>query len=887
MKTNLRYVLPIAMLLTIFSASGQAFFFKKESSQSKISNNLKSLTSGSVYQFDNAVLSQYLQKQHSSLNKGAEVALMLPDSNDNFVEYMVTESSVMHPDLQAKYPDIRSYVGYQTNNPSVVVRFSLSPNKGFSGVVLGIENTLTLSPAENNSNLISVKNKSDLLKENSFLCKTIDNLKNEATQKSSELKDADDSQKRTYRIAISVTGEYAAYHGGTLAGVNAALVASLANVNAIFENEFNVSLQLIANNDDVIYLDASTDPYSNINNYNSEVANVMNTEILDANYDVGHLLATSTGYDGDAGCIGCVCNNGGTVGVNHKGSAFTASAAPGGIIFDVDLFAHELGHQLGASHTWTFDGNEGYNSQMEPGSGSTIMGYAGIAGSYNIQANSDAYFHAVSINQVTTTIQGTSCATITNTGNTTPTANAGPDLILPVGTAFKLIGSGSDADGDTITYCWEQFNENNAATTLPNSNSTNSNSVLFRSFAPTTSNVRYFPNLTDLKFGIDANKWEKVPNVNRTVDFRLTVRDNKPGGANNTHDDMVVTFSTSYGPFEITSQNTTGIVWSGGSTETITWNVNNTNSLTGASNVNILLSTDGGVTYNEIVNNVPNNGSYTLTVPNTPSPYCRIMIEPTNNHFFAINTEDFAIDYNVNTTCSTYNSSSNLGLVITDNTGSFSQSSSIFIGETGVIEDLNIGIDITHTYIGDLAIALTSPDGTTKLLKSFDDCSSEDDMLMVFDDNEQPLDCGDSASNNSFESIRSLLSSFNGENLSGNWTLSLGDFGNGDIGTLNSWYVEVCETTETNLGIETFEITTLKVFPNPNTGEFTIQLNNSGAKQLNLNIVDISGRIIYKNTYNNSGNFSEKLNLTSAQTGVYFLNVDDGYKRSTKKIVIK
>ncbi|MCB4807467.1 M12 family metallo-peptidase [Tamlana sp. 62-3] len=887
MKTNLRYVLSIAMLLTIFSASGQAFFLKKESSQSKTSNNLKSVISGSVYQFDNTALSQYLQKQSAGLNKEVDLTLMLPDSDDNLVEYIVEEASVMHPDLQAKYPEIRSYVGYQTNNPSVVVRFSLSPNKGFTGLVLGGEQTLTMLPDENNSNLISVKNKSDLLKENSFLCKTIDNFKNQTTQKSGELKDADDSQKRTYRIAISVTGEYAAYHGGTLSGVNAALAASLTNVNAIFENEFNVSLQLIANNDDIIYLNASTDPYSNINNYNSEVANVMNTEILDANYDVGHLLATSTGYDGDAGCIGCVCNNGGTVGVNHKGSAFTASETPGGVIFDVDLFAHELGHQLGASHTWTFGGNEGFNSQMEPGSGSTIMGYAGIAGSYNVQANSDAYFHAISIDQVVTTIQGTSCATITNTGNTTPTANAGPDLILPIGTAFKLIGSSSDADGDAITYCWEQFNENNAATTLPNSNSTNSNSVLFRSFAPTTSSERYFPNLKDLKFGIEANKWEKVPNVNRTVDFRLTVRDNKPGGANNTHDDMVVTFSTSYGPFEITSQNTTGIVWTGGSTETITWNVNNTNSLTGASNVNILLSTDGGVTYTEIANNIPNNGSYSITVPNTPSPYCRIMIEPTNNYFFAINTEDFAIDYSVGTTCSTYNSSSNLNLTITDNTGSFSQSSSIFIGDSGVIEDLNIGIDITHPYIGDLVIALTSPDGTTKLLKSFDDCSNEDDMLMVFNDNEQPLDCSDSASNKSYESIRSLLSSFNGENLNGNWTLSLGDFGNGDVGTLNSWYVEVCETTETQLDVEDFEIGDLKVYPNPNKGEFTVQLGNSESDFLNLKVVDVRGRVIYKNTLENRGYFKEIIQLKTAQTGVYFLSVDDGKNQSIKKLIVK
>ncbi|WP_052825867.1 reprolysin-like metallopeptidase [Neotamlana nanhaiensis] len=887
MKTKLHYVLSIAMLLVIFSASGQTFFFKKASQQNKSLSNLKSVKNEAIYQFNHTDLSNYLVKTHASINQEQSATLNIPDVDGNLVEYTVTEASVMHPDLQAIYPEIRSYVGYQTNNPSAIIRFSLSPNNGFSGIVLSEKNTLTFTPNKKQPHLISAQKKSDIFNDDSFECKTLSAIKNQNTSKSNGLKDADDSQKRTYRIAISVTGEYAAYHGSTLAGVNAALAASLTNVNAVYENEFNVSLQLIANNNDVIYLDASSDPYTGINNYNSQVANVFNTELTEADYDVGHLLAVSDGYDGNSACIGCVCNNGGTVGVNHKGSAFTAGAIPEGITFDIDFFAHELGHQFGATHTWTYDGNEGHNSQMEPGSGSTIMGYAGIGDSENVQANSDPYFHAISIEQITNTIKGTSCPTITNTGNTTPTANAGSNLILPIGTAFKLIGSGSDADGDAITYCWEQFNENNAATSIPNPNSTNSNSVLFRSFAPTTSNTRYFPNLSDLKFGINAVRWERVPNVNRTADFRLTVRDNKAGGANNTHDDMFVTFDSNYGPFEITSQNTNGIIWTSGTTETITWNVNNTTSLSGATNVNILLSTNGGETYNHLVTNIPNNGSYTITVPSTPAPYCRLMIEPTNNNFFAINSKDFAIDYTINTTCETYNSASNMGLVITDNSNNFSQSNSIFIGDSGSVSDINVGIDITHPYIGDLAIALTSPDGTTILLKSPGDCSSEDNILTIFNDDNIDIDCTDLASNNSYKSIRSLLSSFNGENLSGNWTLSLGDFGNGDVGTLNSWYVESCETTETNLGIETFEISTLKVFPNPNTGEFTIQLNNSGAKQLNLNIVDISGRIIYKNTYNNPGNFSEKLNLTSAQTGVYFLNVDDGYKRSTKKIVIK
>jgi len=524
---------------------------------------------------------------------------------------------------------------------------------------------------------------------------------------------------------------------------------------------------------------------------------------------------------------------------------------------------------------------------MEPGSGSTIMGYAGITGSTNIQTNSDAYFHAISIEQITTYIKSTSCASIVNTGNTTPTVNAGSDLILPIGTAFKLNGSGSDVDGDIITYCWEQINEDDAATTYPNPNSSNPNSVLFRSYPPTISSTRFFPNLSDLKFGVNATQWEKIPNTDRTADFRLTVRDNKPGGANNAHDDMQITFDTSYGPFEITSQNTSGISWTSGTNETITWNVNNTNALTGATNVNILLSTDGGITYNTVVSNITNNGSYSLTVPNTPAPYCRLMIEPTNNNFFAINSEDFAIDYLVSTTCTQYNSPSSLGIAITDNGGGFTQNHIINIPDSATLSDINIGIDITHTYIGDLAIAVLSPNSTELLLKSSNDCDSEENIVGRFDDSAIIFNCSNAASNIASKPINDLLSGFNGEDTFGNWTIKLGDFENGDTGTLNSWFVEVCETTETPLNIDNFDFLDFKVYPNPNKGEFTIKLSNTLLSKIYIDIYDLRGRTIYKNSFKNDKDFTEKISLKNAQSGMYILNVSDGIKQSTRKIIIQ
>ena len=884
MRTKLHYVLSIAMFLYSFSGFGQTIFLKKTDYKTKTIATGKHINPEIAYEFNYSKLSKTLShnNKNTRIKNTPKTIVSFPDINGNLINYNVTEASVMHPDLQAKYPNIRTYIGHATNGSSSIIRFSLSPYKGLTGIVLGNKQTLTYKPDIDNPNIITVQNKTDLLKNDAFHCKTINSFFNKKnTLKSITSKNANDSQKRTYKIALSVTGEYANYHGGSLENVNAALVATLTNINAVFENDFNTSLQLVANNDDVIFLDPQSDPYSNTGNYNNELQTTLDNTILDANYDIGHLLAAS-GFDGNSGCVGCVCISG------SKGSAFTSNNIPSGFNFDIDLVAHEIGHQFGANHTWTYSNNEGENVQMEPGSGSTIMGYAGITGSTNVQSRSDPYFHAISIEQIMTYLKSTSCAITTHTGNTTPVTNAGNNLTLPISTPFKLIGTGSDADGDIITYCWEQINEDNAATTYPNPNSTNSNSILFRSYSPTTNNTRYFPNLSDLKFGINTSQWEKIPNVSRTADFRLTIRDNKAGGGNNSHDDMQVLFDTNYGPFEITSQNTSNILWQNGTTETITWNVNNTNNLAGAENVNILLSIDGGATYNTIVNNIPNNGSYTLTIPNTPAPYCRLMIAPTNNNFFAINTEDFAIDYTINTKCTQYHSDLNLDINITDNGGFFTENHTINIPDSNTITDVNIGVDLTHSYIGDLALKVLSPNNTETLLKNLNDCSAENNIQGIFNDNAIAFNCNDLNQGFTYKSLHDLLSNFNGENSAGNWTIQLGDYASGDSGILHSWYVEICQTTLTSLSTEpTNNFNNFKIFPNPNQGVFTIQFNGGLSNTIEIIVFDLRGRIIYKNNFNDASQFNEKINLNHAETGLYILNISNGIKKITKKIIVK
>ena len=251
------------------------------------------------------------------------------------------------------------------------------------------------------------------------------------------------------------------------------------------------------------------------------------------------------GNNGNAGCIGCVCVN------NQKGSAFTSRNIPEGDPFDVDYVAHEMGHQFGANHTWTFGGNEGTNVQMEPGSGSTIMGYAGITGATDVQPNSDPYFHAISIEQVTDYVKSTSCQTNTNTGNSVPSVNAGSNYTIPQGTPFELVGSASDPDGDALTYCWEQMDENNASTTYPSATATTvwlSVLICLRLLL-----IVSFRHCLPFWRGSTATTWEVIPTVGRTLNFRLTVRDNVAGGGTNESDNMVVTVNGSTGPFVLTA----------------------------------------------------------------------------------------------------------------------------------------------------------------------------------------------------------------------------------------------------------------------------------------------------------------------------------------------
>jgi hypothetical protein len=578
---------------------------------------------------------------------GQRVTVSFPTPEGNFERFSVVEASVLHPDLAAKYPGIKSYAGQGIDDPTANIRFSLSDQRGFHGMVLtSSKSSYYIDPYSEDLKLYSIYKRADLTRTSDFSCMT-DEGSGRSTENSFDPSNArtNDKKLRKYRLALSCTAEYGNIFAGTTgtdaekkARILAQMNITMTRVNGIYEKDLAITMEIVPNNDAIIYYGSTTtDPWSS--EWNTKTQQVNDANIGNANYDIGHNFNTTGG--GNAGCIGCVCTTG------SKGSGYTGRADPTGDAFDIDYVAHEMGHQFGGYHTQsntTCRSGSG-TTEVEPGSGSTIMGYAGICAA-NVQNNSDAYFAYVNIRDISANVQSgasSGCAQVIAITNNAPSANAGLDYTIPKSTAFALKGTGSDPDGDAITYTWEQNDPGN-----PNSNSapTSTRTVgpMFRSRQGTSSPIRVFPQMSDVVANNLAPTWEVIPSVARTLNFSLVTRDNKSGGGQTSDDLMVVTVNGTAGPFVVSAPNT-AVSWAVGSSQTVTWSVAGTNvAPVNCANVNILLSTDGGYTYPvTLIANTPNDGSQAITVPNNAGTTCRVKVEAADNIFFDISNTNFTI----------------------------------------------------------------------------------------------------------------------------------------------------------------------------------------------------------------------------------------------------
>ncbi|MEM9025266.1 MAG: zinc-dependent metalloprotease family protein, partial [Bacteroidota bacterium] len=336
-------------------------------------------------------------------------------------------------------------------------------------------------------------------------------------------------------LALACTGEYAAFHGGTVNDVIDAYNTSLTRVNGVYEREVAIHMNIISGVENIIFLNGATDPYDNGNGgaMLGQNQTTCDNNIGSANYDIGHVYSTG---GGGVAYLQSPCGN-------LKAGGVTGQGSPVGDPFDIDYVCHEMGHQYGGNHTQNNSCNRASSAAFEPGSASTIMGYAGIC-SPNLQSNSDDYFHIHSFNEMvafSVSGNGNTCATVTNTGNIVPTVSAGNDYTIPGVTPFELTASGNDGDGDELTYTWEQYDLGPATAGGDNDLSQPSgNQPTFRSWKGTTDPTRVFPRIQDLVNNTTV-VGEHLPDYDRNMNFRCSVRDNRAGGGGVNEDEMTIT----------------------------------------------------------------------------------------------------------------------------------------------------------------------------------------------------------------------------------------------------------------------------------------------------------------------------------------------------------
>jgi hypothetical protein len=601
--------------------------------------------------------------------------ISLPNADGQIEQFEIKEASNFEPALQARFPEIRAFSGKGITDKYATLKLSLSP-QGIQAMVFRTEKENEfIEPYSADHTVYTVfKKQARVLP---WKCSTPEQqLATNIGNQLSNVTARSTGDAKTLRLAQSVTAEYSNYFGATSASqvalVLAAVNATLTRCNGVYEKDLAIHLNLISATTNVFYYDPATDPYDDASTgaggaWNSELQNTLTSVIGAANYDIGHLFGASGG-GGNAGCIGCICVD------NQKGSGFTSPAdgIPQGDNFDIDYVVHEVGHQLGANHTFSMT-NEGTGVNVEPGSGITIMGYAGIT-DQDLAPHSIAIYHAASIAQIQANLSSVTCPITTSIAgnNATPVASAGSNYTIPISTPFALTGSATDANaGDVLTYCWEQ--NDNASSSQTGANSVASPAKAsgpnWISFPATTSPTRYFPKMETILAGglvsgplpggdAGANT-EALSSVSRTLHFRLTVRDNvtysstAPVTIGQTNfSDMTVTVTNSSGPFAVTSPNT-AVSWPGNSSQTITWNVANTTAApVSCANVKISISTDGGTTFSTLVASTPNDGSEVVTIPNTPTTTARIKVEAIGNIFFDISNTNFTIGSGSTDTCS-------------------------------------------------------------------------------------------------------------------------------------------------------------------------------------------------------------------------------------------
>ena len=624
-----------------------------------------------TFKVDRAALQAILNSAPMEFTGRNKPVLSLPMPDGTFQRFSIEESPIMEAGLAVQFPEIKTYRAQGIDDPTASCRFDLLPS-GFHAMIISSTGTSYIDPyAKGDTSNYVVHAKGTLQRRagsnqyclfggiKEMVGGKEDILPEQQLDAAPEVTSG--TQLRTYRLALAATNEYSVAVGGnTVAGTLAAQVLIMNRVNGVYERDLAIHMNIVANNNLIVYAGnrmcggvactAANDPYTNDDPdalLDQNQAN-LDSVIGDASYDIGHVF--STGGGGLASLDGpCATGN--------KASAETGLDNPVGDDFAIDFVAHEMGHQFGALHTFNTScgGNRDSSAAYEPGSGITIMAYAGVCGAQDLAGHSIDTFHVRSLEEIVAysqTSTGNNCALTTATGNTPPTVSVvgGPSFNIPANTPFTLNATGSDANGDTITYDWQEYDLGASSSAIPNTDSTGARPIL-RPYLPTTG-ARTFPqlqyiltnaNVPPSTYGAGFLTGELLPQITRTMTFKVIARDSRANGGGINTANATVSVTNTGTAFAVTAPNT-AVSWAGNSAQTVTWNAAGTAAApVNAANVDILFSSDGGQTFPTVLKSAtPNDGSETITVPNVTSSTARIKVQATGNIFFDISNVNFS-----------------------------------------------------------------------------------------------------------------------------------------------------------------------------------------------------------------------------------------------------
>ncbi len=797
----------------------------------------------------------------------SRVSLRMPvDFQGHEDVFTMYETQYMEEGLAAKYPNYKTYVGSSKSGRKLYI--TLTPFESNFVVLQPDKATYLIKPYTDSNTFIGFHIDKQIDEHFDFMCETEGEIFHRDMPSGARF---DDRILRKYRYAISTTGEFSQYTWQRLgvsnsasdadkkAAVISALLTAVSRINSVYETDMSMSFTLVNNNDLIVYLDASTDPFNNSTTNMSSLLganqNTVDANIGQSNYDVSQVWCQ--GVLQGLAMLGVVCTN-------SKASGAVRGPQPETDRFIISVASHEMGHQFGATHTFSNScgGNRTLQTAFESGSGATIMAYAGICPP-NLQNWTYDRFYKASIQQFRQNLSTTgTCAQEINLTNQPPVVNAGVDKYIPKQTPFVLTADASDPDGDALTYAWEELDQMDPNEVNPPS-PTWQQGPMFRPFEVSNKPYRYFPRLDSILANRLSTTWEVLPAVERILHFAVTVRDNNIEGGQVKYDEIFLGVRNDAGPFEVTSQQTVE-TWQPGENRTVTWNVAGTDGgNVNCSHVDVILSLDGGQTFTDtLAANVPNNGSATFVVPNINTPQGRIMVKARDNYFFSLSQAQVMIG-NYQQQCYTFSSNPSLPIPDNDTNGT---ADTLHVNDHWFIQDINVGVNITHAYVRDLKVELEGPDGTNVVLWDHN-CGGQDNLVLTFDDQGNNLNCNQLTGN--LKPVQAL-SAFSGKYSDGDWILKVSDNQSPDAGTLNSWQLQICYL----VGVDKKSFKNVKIYPNPARDLLHIEIPDADA-QMRLKLVDLTGRIIFEKNYNHtSGAFIQNIPVSNYQTGYYILSVE-------------